>query len=46
VQQVINMFLGEAPAGNGADCDGDGVISIGEVQRVINGFLGLGGGCP
>jgi hypothetical protein len=39
------MFLGTLTPGCGADCNGDGVISIGEVQKVINGFLGLAANC-
>jgi len=39
VQRAINMFLGmEAPA-CGVDGDGNGTVSVGEVQQVINGFL-------
>jgi hypothetical protein len=33
------------PPGNGVDCNGDGSVSIGEVQKVINAFLGLASSC-
>jgi len=39
------MFLGTEPIGCGVDCDGSGSVSIGEVQKVINAFLGVGTGC-
>jgi hypothetical protein len=39
------MFLGTLASGCGVDCNGDGAVSIGEVQKVINVFLGLATGC-
>jgi hypothetical protein len=39
------MFLGTIPPDCGVDCDGSGEVSIGEVQKVINAFLGLATSC-
>jgi hypothetical protein len=33
------MFLGVETPGCGADADGGGAVSIGELQQVINAFL-------
>jgi hypothetical protein len=35
------MYLGLKNADPSVDTDGDGVASIAEVQKVINGYLGL-----
>jgi hypothetical protein len=39
------MFLGVQAVGCGVDCNGDGSVSIGEVQKVINNFLGIASPC-
>lgn len=41
IQLGGNTWREEAVPGLPGDCDGDGVVSIGEVQRAINMFLGV-----
>jgi hypothetical protein len=39
------MVLGMLGPACGVDCNSDGTVSIGEVQKVINAFLGLSAIC-
>lgn len=47
-----NIYLGFRLVANGLECrlpgdlDGDGKVTIGEVQKVINAYLGTAGACP
>ena len=41
VQDAINQFLGKAPIKPCCDLNGDGRITIDEVQKVIDAFLGI-----
>ena len=41
VQAAINMYRGIMPATTCVDSDKNGTVSIAEVQKVINGYLGL-----
>ena len=39
------VILGIEPPACNVDCDGNGTVSIGEVQKVINAFLGISNTC-